>query len=297
MTTATTLGGPLYAVAPATHHKERFALLLRARAHARQAFDRVLAVPRAAVAYVRSNLRFSILAGTPLGRAGGWLLMRLSVTRRAVRSVGIVPLGLVVASSATVQRLVARLVRGTGRVCSRLTAACGRGLRGFLSAFGSRGVKVADRLQSVAHRVVDTVRSASAAWMPRVYLGLAAAGVALEVSRPLLRGVLVHRLLSQYVPSRLLRGALQLLVMPALVDGRAAAWLHRIAAAVTRQVRRLTRADVALVVVDLEKGNQDDAASDSPAEVPVERPVPQNRAERREAQRQEALARRRPRTA
>src|SRR3954463_11969811 len=86
MSTAAPINPGLYAV-PAPPQQERFALLLRLRRAARQAFDTALALPRGAAGWVLRQARtvLSRLSGHPaLGRLGA----RLARLADFIRSVG-----------------------------------------------------------------------------------------------------------------------------------------------------------------------------------------------------------------
>lgn len=294
MTTAT-LGGPLYAAPPLTETHVRFALLLKTRLLARHALDRLLSAPRSAAGFITKHLHFTFLQDSVIARGAGWLLGRLAPAGRIVKSIGVFPLTLAVLASPAVQRAATVAAQKLVRLASRAGSAVGRGLCGFLSVFGGGGERVAQRVQSVAHRALQAVRSTAASWAPRMYVGLAATAVALEVSRPLIRGVLMHRMLNQTVRSRGLRRVLQVLVIPALVDGRLGQRLRSLALRITGTARRVADANAVLLVVEPDgaPASSPSREADTSTEAPLteDAPTPHNRAERREAQRQQGRKR------
>jgi len=301
MTTATTLGGPLYAVPAVPAQQGRFRLLLSLRRRARQALDRMLSAPQAAAAFIGRLAHHRLLRR--LTAAGASLVGRLSPAVKVVRSVGLVPIGLAALCSPTGQRLTVRAVQGAGRLLGRLAQGLMRAVYRGLSHFGDRGVQTVTKLQFATQRGAEALRAAVAPWLPRLQAGVAVLGIVLDVTRPLVRGLLVHRVLTRLVPSRLFRAALELLVAPALVDGRVGRWIRATAARLVGRLRGALRLDAVVIVTPrvaahsaavADVGDTKDPEAD--AEV-SDAPAPQNRAERREAQRQQSLAKRHPRSA
>lgn len=223
MSTAAPINPGLYAV-PAPPQKERFALLLRLRRAARQAFDTLLAMPRGAAGWVLARARTVLSA---IGSSPVWARMATGLARigNLIRSVGPVTAAAAVFSIPAVWRATVRVGRFLGSRIAAGAKAVWQQTRSLLGKCGPAGTRIATGLASagtacrrllvavaahpVTQALVDGVRSLAA------------------LVRPVSHSTVVHRLLGRLVGASWLRWALELLILPFVMAPNLATDLSR----------------------------------------------------------------------
>ncbi|WP_323099406.1 hypothetical protein [Intrasporangium sp. YIM S08009] len=205
--------GGLYAV-PAPSQKERFALLLRLRRAARQAFDTLLALPRGAAGWVltRAQAALSAIGGSPV-----WSRIATGLTRvrDLFRSVGPVTAAAAVLSIPAVWRATVRVGRWLGSKIGAGAKALWQQTRSLLGKLGPTGNRIATGLVNTG-TAVQRAFVAVVAHPVTQALVEGARSLAVLV-RPVSQSTVVHRLLGRLVGGTWLRWGLELVLLPLVI--------------------------------------------------------------------------------
>ncbi|WP_207555727.1 hypothetical protein [Intrasporangium flavum] len=213
MSTAEPISPALYAV-PAPPQKERFALLLRLRRAARQAFDTLLALPRGAAGWVLTRARtvLSAIGGSPVWSRIATGLIRV---RDLFGSVGPVTAAAAVLSIPAVWRATVRVGRWLGSKVVAGAKALWQQTRSLLGRCGPTGTRIATGLATTG-TAVQRVFVAVAAHPVTQALVEGIRSLAVLV-RPISQSTVVHRLLGRLVGGSWLRWGLELLLLPLVI--------------------------------------------------------------------------------
>ncbi len=284
---------PLQAVPPLTENHVKMAWLLQARQAARSALDAALAVPRRAAGYVGR-----LIHQLHLDRAASWLRRacgRLAQPLKAASSV-LGKTGLVAAATGVVTSPTGRAVLNTaGRTLGKLLGWTARktysGIDRVLRSFGKLGNKAADKLFAGVVSLGGKMATVATPVVHRVARLSDPSTTQARVLSGICQSYVIHKLLKGFIGNGWLRLAVELVLVPAVLDSRLWVWTRS-----TLQQAR-TRAhglqEQAQVLVDLQRQEQAEQEplpfADHLEEVhvvtTVDEPVPSNRAERRTAQR------------
>ncbi|GAA3721352.1 hypothetical protein GCM10022399_42140 [Terrabacter ginsenosidimutans] len=288
------IDGRLYAV-PAPPQQEQFALLLRLRRAARAAFDTVLALPRGAAGWVLRRVQavMSALGGNPvLQRLGA----RLASLGDLLRSAGPVTAAAAVFSIPAVWRATVRLGRFLGSKIASGASALWQQTRSLLGKLGPTGTRMATGLESAG----TVVRRVFVAIVTHPVTQSVMRGVAAVAGlvRPVSQTAVLHRLLSRLVGASWMRWTIEMLLLPLVLApsllgdllGELRTTATSSGGSSTRPSPRTTR----FVTVPPATVNEERVHSEAPTESEARTAVgePQNRAERRSAQRAQAKAKR-----
>jgi hypothetical protein len=293
---STAMAEPLRAVPPLTEVRARFAHMLAVRETLRRAADKSAKLPRQAATYVWRLLQASHLqhlagrvpnlfntATTWLGRAEvASVLIGIGTTRRG-------------------QNALATVATAVGRSTAAAACAACQALEQGMRLFGHPGVRAADRFAVVTSRIGRRVQELTTVASNRAASAMKPESIHIRVAAALSQSYLLHRALQRLIPGRLLRVTVETLLVPEVVNRRAA-W-HLYSMLRQRPGRRVTPPPPKTVVVaDAHASDEDprpggfgphDAAPQS-TPTPALVPAPVNRAERRAAQRDQVHSKRHP---
>lgn len=297
----TTYAPPLHVVQspPTGTDRSLFAALLAARRFARRVLDRARAATKAAVRYVLRTAGHWLtkVRRSPLAAALRWLAGKAVSIVPVIKAVGVLPPTLAMLTAPPLQRLAARACRFAGHVLRRAGAALHRATDGLLRRCGALGARLADGLAALKDAILDRLRRLTSS---SAYVTVAdSVRYALGLVGPLSRSVLLHRVLRLLLQPLWLRGVVEILALPLFLDGRLSegllaavknlpTWLagyrypHPVVAVVMDDTRPVD--DPTVPPPEYSSGRPDEFG-DLFATAP-----PQNRAERREQQRQQAQA-------
>ena len=213
MSTAAPINPGLYAV-PAPPQQERFALLLRLRRAARQAFDTMLALPRGAGGWVLRQARtaLSALGGHPLVSRIATGLARVG---DLFRSVGPVTAAAAVFSVPAVWRATVRVAGFLGSRVAAGAKAVWQQTRSLLGKCGPTGTRISAGLAN-AGTAVQRVFVAVAGHPVTQAVARAVTSLAVLV-RPVSQSTVLHRLLGRLVGGSWLRWGLELVLLPLVI--------------------------------------------------------------------------------
>ena len=282
---------PLQAVPPLTENHVKMAWLLQVQQAARAALDAALAVPRKAAGYVGR-----VIHKLHLDSAASWLrrmAVRLGQPLRAAGSV-LGRTGLLAAAAGVLTSPTGRAVlNGVGRLLGKAVGWIARktysGIDRVLRCFGQVGNKAADKLFAGVVSLGGKVATVAAPVVHRVARLSDPTTSQARVLSGICQSYVVHKLLKGFIGNAWLRLAVELVLVPAVLDSRLWSWTR--GALVEARTRAQRLREQAQVLVDLER--QDDGqvllVPDDLEEVHVvttlDEPVPTNRAERRAAER------------
>ena len=282
---------PLQAVAPLTENHVKMAWLLQVQQAARAALDAALAVPRKAAGYVGR-----VIHKLHLDSAAAWLrrmAVRLGQPLRAAGSV-LGRTGLLAAAAGVLTSPTGRAVlNGVGRLLGKAVGWIARktysGIDRVLRCFGQVGNKAADKLFAGVVSLGGKVATVAAPVVHRVARLSDPTTSQARVLSGICQSYVVHKLLKAFAGNAWLRLAVELVLVPAVLDSRLWSWTR--GALVEARARAQRLQEQTQVLVDLE--SQDDGqvllVPDDLEEVHVvttlNEPVPSNRAERRAAER------------
>ncbi len=294
---------PLQAVPPLTENHVKMAWLLQARQAARSALDAALAVPRRAAGYVGR-----LIHKLHLDSAASWLrrtAVRLAQPLKAASSV-LGKTGLVAAATGVVTSPTGRAVLNTvGRTLGKLIGWTARktysGIDRVLRCFGKLGNKAADKMFAGVVSLGGKVATVATPVVHRVARLSDPSTTQARVLSGICQSYVIHKLLKGFIGNGWLRLAVELVLVPAVLDSRIWAWTKGTLQQARTRAHRLQ--EQAQVLVDLQ---HQEAAHNEQLLVPTdlkdmpvaaglenvqlpdpasEVPVPSNRAERRAAQR------------
>jgi hypothetical protein len=179
---------------------------------------------------------------------------------------------------------------GDGWLARKAYSLLDRGLR----CFGARGNKAADKLFAALVSVGGRVAEMAAPVVHRVARFSDAQAPHMRLLSSLVRSYALHRVLKAFVANPWLRLLVEAVLVPAVLDSRAAAWLRvGVREARVRAERLREQADT---LSDLDHSDQATTATaadlkrvveDDDLTAPDDVPIPSNRAERRAAARQQ----------
>ena len=281
---------PLQAVPPLTENHVKMAWLLQARHAARTALDAALAVPRRAAGYVSR-----LIHRLHLDSAACWLrraVARLAQPLKAASS-ALGKTGLLAAAAGIVTSPTGRAVlNSTGRTVGKLIGWTARetysGLDRVLRCFGKVGNKAADTLFAGIVSLGGKVATVAAPVVHRVARLSDPSTTQARVLSGICQSYVIHKLLKGFIGNGWLRLAVELVVVPAVLDSRLWAWTR--GALVEARTRAHRLREQAQVLVDLEQQGAEQLLlipdlEDIHVVTTLDEPVPTNRAERRAAQR------------
>ncbi len=209
----TPIDGRLYAV-PAPPQKERFALLLRLRRAARQAFDTLLALPRGAAGWVLTRAR-TVLSGIAGGPVWSRIATGLTRVRDLFRSVGPVTAAAAVLSIPAVWRATVQVSRFLGSKIAAGAKALWQQTRYLLGKLGPTGTRIATGLVNTGTAVQRVFVAVAAHPVTQALVeGIRTLGV---LVRPLSQSTVVHRLLGRLVGGSWLRWGLEMVLLPLVI--------------------------------------------------------------------------------
>ena len=281
---------PLRVVPPPSQNHIGMVWLLRAREAARTALDAVLAVPRKAAGFISR-----LIHKLHLDRAVSWLrraAARLGQPLRAVSSV-LGRTGLLAAATSVVTSPTGRAVLNTaGRMLGRLVGwiACKTysGIDRVLRCFGQAGNKAADKLFAGVVSLGGKVATVASPVVHRVARLSDPATPQSRLLSGLCQSYVVHKLLKGFIRNSWLRVAVELVIVPAVLDSRLWSWAKGVLSEARTRARRLQ--EQAGVLADLKQRESGQLllipdAEDGDVVAALDEPLPGNRAERRAAQR------------
>jgi hypothetical protein len=213
MSTAAPINPGLYAV-PAPPQRERFALLLRLRRAARQAFDTLLALPRGAAGWVLTRARTVLSA---IGDSPFWSRISTGLTRvrDLFRSVGPVTAAAAVLSIPAVWRATVRIGRFLGSQIAAGAKALWQQTRSLLGKLGPTGTRIASGLVNTGTAVQRVFVAVVAHPVTQALVdGIRSLGILI---RPVSQSTVVHRLLGRPVGGSWLRWGLELVLLPLVI--------------------------------------------------------------------------------
>ncbi len=286
-------------IRPLTEQHVRMAWVLKAKGAAHRALDAALAAPGKAAGYLSRAVHALHLdatvswlrrAASRLTRPGAQVASRLGTTGFLTAATGVV-------TSPTGRALLNAAGRALAQLLGWVARKTYSGVDRVLRCFGKVGNAAADKLFAGIVSLGGKVATVATPVVHRVARLSDPTTTQARVLSGVCQSYVVHRLLKGFIRNGWLRLAVELVLVPAVLDSRVWAWTRATVHQARTRAQRLQEQAQVLVDLERQRGEQlvfpadvEDVREVHVDEVhvvtTVDQPVPSNRAERRAAQRQ-----------